>query len=57
MSRIYGFRKFLASALVMLALGQGAAMAQVAWVNTFDEALKLAAKEKKSVILDISASW
>jgi len=33
------------------------ALAQVAWVKNFDAALKQAAKEKKFVILDISASW
>jgi hypothetical protein len=31
--------------------------AQVAWVKDFDAALKQATKEKKFVILDISASW
>ena len=33
------------------------AMAQVAWVKGFDAALQQAAREKKFVILDISASW
>jgi hypothetical protein len=33
------------------------AMAQVAWVKGFDDALKQAAKEKKFIVLDISASW
>jgi len=34
-----------------------AAMAQMAWVKGFDAALLQAAREKKFVILDISASW
>jgi hypothetical protein len=33
------------------------AMAQVAWIKGFDAALQQAAREKKFVILDISASW
>ena len=31
--------------------------AQVAWVKDFNAALKQAAKEKKFVVLDMSASW
>jgi hypothetical protein len=31
--------------------------AQVAWVKDFDAALKQASKEKKFIVLDISASW
>jgi hypothetical protein len=33
------------------------AKAQVAWVKDFSTALKQAAKEKKFIVLDISASW
>jgi hypothetical protein len=33
------------------------AIAQIAWVKDFDTALKQAAREKKFVVLDISASW
>ena len=33
------------------------AMAQVAWVQGFDAALQQAAREKKFIILDISATW
>jgi len=33
------------------------ATAQVPWVQNFNDALKQAAKEKKFVVLDISASW
>ncbi|MGD0101986.1 MAG: hypothetical protein ABSC60_16735 [Acidobacteriota bacterium] len=31
--------------------------AQVTWVKNFDDALKQAGKEKKFIVLDISASW
>ena len=34
-----------------------AAVAQVAWVKNFDDAVKRAAAEKKFIVLDISASW
>ncbi len=40
-----------------LALAPALATAQVAWVKDFDAALKQAAKEKKFIVLDISASW
>jgi hypothetical protein len=30
---------------------------QMAWVKDFDAALKQAAKEKKFIVLDVSASW
>jgi hypothetical protein len=33
------------------------AVAQVAWVKSFDEALQQASREKKFVVLDMSASW
>jgi hypothetical protein len=33
------------------------AVAQVAWVKSYDAALKQAAREKKFIVLDISASW
>jgi hypothetical protein len=33
------------------------AVAQVAWVKSYDAALKQAAKEKKFIVLDVSASW
>jgi hypothetical protein len=33
------------------------AAAQVAWIKNFDAALKQAAREKKFIVLDISASW
>ncbi len=32
-------------------------VAQVAWSKNFDDALKQAAREKKFIVLDISASW
>jgi hypothetical protein len=43
--------------LLLLAMAPTFAMAQVAWVKSFDEALKQAAQEKKFIVLDISASW
>ncbi len=33
------------------------AVAQVAFVKSYDAALKQAAKEKKFIVLDVSASW
>ena len=33
------------------------AAAQVSWVKDFDDAQKQAAREKKFLLLDISASW
>jgi hypothetical protein len=50
-------RKFLMIAWALFILAPMLAVAQVAWVKSFDAALKQAAKEKKFVILDISASW
>ncbi len=50
-------RQLLSIVFVLLVLCQGVAVAQVAWVKNFDDALKQAAREKKSIILDISASW
>ncbi len=50
-------RVSLAIILPILALAPMLAMAQVAWVKDFSAALKQAAKEKKFVVLDISASW
>jgi hypothetical protein len=50
-------RKFLMIAWALFIFAPMLAVAQVAWVKSFDAALKQAAKEKKFVILDISASW
>jgi hypothetical protein len=44
-------------AVLSFAFSPVVAMAQVAWVKGFDAALQQAAREKKFVILDISASW
>jgi hypothetical protein len=49
--------RFFAMVLALLIACQGVALAQVAWVKTFDEALKQAAREKKFIVLDVSASW
>jgi len=43
--------------LVLLMVAPVISLAEVAWVKDFDAALKQAAKEKKFIILDISASW
>ena len=50
-------KKLLMIALASFILTPILALAQVAWVKNFDAALKQAAKEKKFLILDISASW
>jgi hypothetical protein len=47
-------------AIVLLAIcmiAPAIAIAQVAWVKSFNTALKQAAKEKKFIVLDISATW
>jgi hypothetical protein len=46
-----------AMGLLLVILGQGIAVAQVAWAKSFDEALKQAAREKKTIVMDVSASW
>jgi hypothetical protein len=50
-------RKLLAMGLILMILGQGIAVAQVVWVKSLDEAVKQAAREKKTIILDVSESW
>jgi hypothetical protein len=50
-------RIILAIIPLLLVLAPIFSMAQVAWVKDFDAALKQAAKEKKFIVLDISASW
>jgi hypothetical protein len=50
-NRILGF--FMILFLFIPALS----FSQVAWVKDFDSALKQAAKEKKFIVLDVSASW
>ena len=49
--------RLLAIGLSLMILVQGIAVAQVVWVKSFDEALKQAEREKKTIILDVSASW
>ena len=49
--------KLPAIALSLMLLGPRIATDQIAWVNNFDDALQRAAKEKKYILLDISASW
>ena len=51
-------KKALAIAAVsMMILGAASDAARIAWVKDFDSALKQAAKEKKFIFLDLSASW
>jgi hypothetical protein len=57
MHRLFGNRRFLIASACLMVLLPMMAVAQVAWVKTFDEALKQASKEKKFVVLDMSASW
>ena len=49
--------RYAASALSLLLLAPVLAAAQVAWVKSYDDALKQAASQKKFVLLDISATW
>lgn len=42
---------------LLFAVASIPALAQIAWVQSYDDALKQAAKEKKLIVLDISASW
>ena len=43
--------------LTVLFFAPALATAQVAWVEDFNSALKQAAREKKFIFLDMSASW
>lgn len=47
----------LTLSFVLLLLTPAFAAAQVSFVKNLNDALKQAAKEKKFVILDISATW
>ncbi len=47
---------YLRSLLALLLLSVSS-FAEVAWVKTYDEALKQAGAQKKFVVLDMSASW
>ncbi len=57
MRLFYRSKKFLMVALALLMLSPVMAIAQIAWVKDLDVAVKQAAKEKKFILLDISASW
>ena len=52
-------RRKMSAAIVgsLLVFAPLLATAQVAWVKDFGTALKQASKEKKFVVLDVSASW
>ncbi len=49
--------KILAVVMALHLIAPILAFTQVAWVRSFDAALKQAAKEKKFIVLDVSASW
>jgi hypothetical protein len=57
MHRLFGKRRFLISSVGLMVLIPMIAVAQVAWVKSFDEALKQASREKKFIVMDMSASW
>jgi hypothetical protein len=57
MHRIRQIRIFLVAAIAPLLLVSVLAADQISWVKEFDVARKQAAKEKKFIVLDISASW
>jgi len=51
--------KFLALAFLFSILAPVLSMAQtqMQWVKSYDDALRQAAREKKFIVLDVSASW
>jgi len=53
----YSKMRNLAVLLLVLFLIPVFSRAEVAFVKDFDAALKQAAREKKFIVLDISASW
>ncbi len=57
MTKSHSGKRFLMIVVSFLIFGPIFAAAQVSWVKSFDAALKQAAKEKKFIVLDISASW
>ena len=50
-------RKILLTALLCVFFLPAVSKAEVAWVKSFDAALKQAKAENKYIFLDISASW
>jgi hypothetical protein len=57
MRRKFMNRRFLTFVVLFAIAVPLSAVAQVAWVKDFGDALKQASKEKKFVVLDMSASW
>jgi len=49
--------KLLLAILCVIFVAPVFSAAEMAWVKDFDAALKQAAREKKFVVLDMSASW
>jgi hypothetical protein len=52
-----GSMQILTATILLLFLSPVLAGAQVAWVKDFNAALAQASKEKKFIVLDVSASW
>jgi hypothetical protein len=50
-------RRILGVFMILFFFTPALSFTQVAWVKDFDSALKQAAKEKKFIVLDVSASW
>ena len=50
-------RKILALPLAVIFMAPILAVGQVAFVKSYDAALKQAARENKFIVLDVSASW
>ncbi len=57
MHALRGNRKMLLVVAAVFLMAPLFAEDQVAWVKDYDAALKQASKEKKFIVLDISASW
>jgi hypothetical protein len=57
MSREFITSKALALFVLLVIVVPLGAAEQVAWVKNFDDALKLASRENKFIVLDMSASW
>ena len=57
MSPFHQTRKILLVALLGFVFAPALAVDQIEWMKSFDSALEKAAKEKKFIVLDISASW
>jgi hypothetical protein len=52
-----GYGKLVLFSIVFFIVAPILAVDQVAFVKSYDAALKQAAKEKKFIVLDVSATW